>query len=121
MTVYASPEPGDGGPTPVYAVKSKALAGLVMSGDFDPSRDAFEELDPRLDLMDRSPSGFAWGYRGSGPRQLALAILAHACSEDTAMREHQRFKEEVIAKQDDDEPLLVTEGDIKRAVGGARP
>lgn len=26
-------------------------------------------------LMNHSPSGFAWGYSGSGPSQLALAIL----------------------------------------------
>jgi len=33
-------------------------------------------LDPRYDLWNHSPTGFAWGYAGSGPAQLALAILA---------------------------------------------
>jgi uncharacterized protein DUF6166 len=33
-------------------------------------------LDPRFDLRNHSPTGFAWGYGGSGPGQLALAILA---------------------------------------------
>jgi hypothetical protein len=33
-------------------------------------------LDPRLDLYNHSPNGFEWGYSGSGPAQLALAILA---------------------------------------------
>ena len=33
-------------------------------------------LDPRLDLCSHSPSGFEWGYGGSGPAQLALALLA---------------------------------------------
>jgi hypothetical protein len=34
------------------------------------------KLDPRLDLYNHSPTGFAWGYGGSGPAQLALALLA---------------------------------------------
>jgi len=33
-------------------------------------------LDPRYDLWNHSPTGFTWGYAGSGPAQLALAILA---------------------------------------------
>jgi hypothetical protein len=33
-------------------------------------------LPPRLDLFNHSPTGFNWGYSGSGPAQLALAILA---------------------------------------------
>ena len=33
-------------------------------------------LDPRYDIRNHSPTGFAWGYAGSGPAQLALAILA---------------------------------------------
>ena len=32
-------------------------------------------LDPRCDLRNNSSSGFAWGYNGSGPAQLAHAIL----------------------------------------------
>lgn len=34
-------------------------------------------LNPRYDLANHSPDGFAWGYPGSGPAQLALAILAN--------------------------------------------
>jgi hypothetical protein len=34
-------------------------------------------LPPRNDLFNHSPDGFEWGYSGSGPAQLALAILAH--------------------------------------------
>jgi hypothetical protein len=33
-------------------------------------------LELRLDLFNHSPTGFEWGYGGSGPAQLALAILA---------------------------------------------
>jgi len=44
-------------------------------------------LPPRRDLLDHSPGGFEWGYSGSGPAQLALAL-----------RLHQKFKFAVIAK-----------------------
>lgn len=33
-------------------------------------------LNARLDIRNHSPTGFAWGYGGSGPAQLALAILS---------------------------------------------
>ena len=29
-----------------------------------------QALDPRFDLAMHSPTGFAWGYGGSGPAQL---------------------------------------------------
>lgn len=32
-------------------------------------------LPLRLDVYNHSPTGFAWGYGGSGPHQLALALL----------------------------------------------
>jgi len=55
------------------------------------------ELPPRLDLRNHSPTGFEWGYCGSGPAQLALAILAHHCGPETALHYYQRFKAVVIA------------------------
>ena len=56
-------------------------------------------LDPRHDLWNHSPSGFEWGYGGSGPAQLALAILADHCSNDAeALDCYQQFKTTVIAK-----------------------
>lgn len=59
-----------------------------------------EPLCPRLDLFPHSPNGFDWGHRGSGPAQLALAILAdHLPSdENRALAHYQRFKERVIAR-----------------------
>src|SRR5262245_15107391 len=52
-----------------------------------------EMLPLRLDLDNHSPTGFEWGYGGSGPAQLALAILADALADDDrAVRLHQRFK-----------------------------
>lgn len=54
-------------------------------------------LDPRFDLRNHSPDGFEWGYGGSGPAQLALAILSEMYSDETAQTYYQYFKEEMIA------------------------
>jgi hypothetical protein len=35
-------------------------------------------LDPRLSSVNHSPTGFGWGYWGSGPAQLAFALIADA-------------------------------------------
>lgn len=55
-------------------------------------------LSPRNDLRNHSPDGFEWGYQGSGPAQLALAILARLKGPAFAQEHYQRFKREVIAK-----------------------
>jgi hypothetical protein len=39
-------------------------------------------LPLRLDLFNHSPTGFSWGYGGSGPAQLAVALLADALGDD---------------------------------------
>jgi len=54
-------------------------------------------LPLRLDIVNHSPTGFAWGYSGSGPAQLAVAILADWTGCDHAARGlHQRFKAAAI-------------------------
>ena len=55
-------------------------------------------LDPRCDLYNHSPCGFQWGYAGSGPAQLALALCADVLGDDArALRVYQDFKMLVIA------------------------
>lgn len=55
-------------------------------------------LARRADLVNHSPDGFEWGYAGSGPAQLALALIAHATDDDAlAQRIHQDFKRYFIA------------------------
>ncbi|HEX5399056.1 MAG TPA: DUF6166 domain-containing protein [Verrucomicrobiae bacterium] len=55
-------------------------------------------LNPRLDLYNHSPTGFEWGYGGSGPAQLALAILAnHFGDGSRALAIYQSFKFSVVA------------------------
>jgi len=56
------------------------------------------KLRLRLDLTNHSPTGFEWGYGGSGPAQSALAILADYLHDDVrAIDLHQKFKRDVIA------------------------
>lgn len=51
------------------------------------------DVKPSLEVWNHSPDGFNWGYAGSGPAQLALAILLHyGVPRDRAVRLHQRFK-----------------------------
>lgn len=119
MTVYASPDPGDGGPTEVYAVEDGvSLASLTdITPETAEVHAGVEPLDPRADLINKSPSGFAWGYSGSGPRQLAVAVLAHAGGDEFALEHSYEFKEAAVSEQDGDEPLRLTDEDIRSALG----
>ena len=48
-------------------------------------------------LWNHSPDGFNWGYAGSGPAQLALAILLAAGLTDArALHLHQAFKRDFV-------------------------
>lgn len=62
-----------------------------------------EPLDARLDLRDFHASGFEWGYEGSGPSQLALAILADHAGPQDALGNYRDFMHNVIAEIEDDE------------------
>lgn len=65
-------------------------------------RDGFVEIldpQPSLKLRNHSPDGFNWGYGGSGPAQLALAILLDFTKDESAAQYfYQEFKMKVIAK-----------------------
>jgi hypothetical protein len=59
------------------------------------------DLRPRASqqLFNHSPDGFAWGYGGSGPAQLALAILLdYYLDPALALRLHQDFKWATVAR-----------------------
>ncbi len=80
--------------TPEYGPDDKGGPILVV----DKEAESTVELNPRLDLINHSPTGFGWGYLGSGPAQTALAILADAVDNDKfALSNYQLFKEMVIA------------------------
>ncbi|WP_096396466.1 MULTISPECIES: DUF6166 domain-containing protein [Halobacteriales] len=60
-----------------------------------------EQLTPErsLKLANHSPSGFEWGYGGSGPAQLALALLLdYTDDEEVALAEYKAFKTEVVSQ-----------------------
>ena len=57
---------------------------------------------------------FAWGYAGSGPAQLAYAILRdHSGSQMLAALAHQDFKSEFVARFKGDEPWELTSEQIE--------
>ena len=52
-----------------------------------------------LKLANHSPTGFEWGYYGSGPAQLALAILLDFTDDkEKALANYQTFKEDFVAR-----------------------
>ncbi len=78
---------------------------------------ASKPLDLRLDLANHSPTGFCWGYGGSGPAQTALAILADYFGDDqTALRLYQQFKSLVIATLPMDQDFELTGEQINNAI-----
>lgn len=74
---------------------------LLIEGDFE-TREVYlngEILSPNKSqrVWNHSPDGFNWGYAGSGPAQLALAILLNYLAENDAVRYHQDFKVSIVA------------------------
>ena len=59
-------------------------------------------------IINHSPDGFNWGYGGSGPSQLALAILLELTNEPLAKKLYQKFKFEIIALLDEDFEYPIT-------------
>lgn len=67
-------------------------------------------LDPQLQVRRHSPSGLEWGYLGSGPAQLSLAILIdHLGNIDEAQDLYQDFKNAVVVNLNHDEWTLSQE------------
>ncbi len=53
---------------------------------------------PSQQLWNHSPDGFNWGYGGSGPAQLALALLYDVTKDkEIALAHHQDFKWACVA------------------------
>lgn len=107
-------------PARAYVGLRKAANGkewLVLSVD---GRGRTPELPPRLDLANHSPDGFSWGFSGSGPAQLALAILAHHLDDDAAaLRLYQAFKAAVIASMDQESDWTLKAADVDSGIAAA--
>lgn len=91
------------------AAEGPAVDGIIITTvDDDWSAPALVEvwegeqvqpLDPAPSqrLFNHSPSGFEWGYAGSGPSQLALAMLLDFCGDpEVALLHYQEFKAQFI-------------------------
>ena len=82
-----------------------------------------ELLDPKpsQEVHNHSPDGFNWGYQGSGPAQLSLAIMMKLYPKSIAYKLYQDFKRNHICKikhgHDFNEVLEIKADDLKRLVG----
>jgi hypothetical protein len=91
--------------------------GTIDEGNHIVTRDGGKKLDPRFDIINHSPTGFCWGYGGSGPAQLSLAILCDYLKDDQyAKLLYHDFKFLVIAKLPMDEGFVLTECQIEDAI-----
>lgn len=71
--------------------------------------------EPSLRLANKSPAGFSWGYAGSGPAQLALALLYDVTGDEkVALANFQAFKWEFVVKWG--EKWTITSQEIKKWV-----
>lgn len=56
-------------------------------------------LGPSLKIRNHSPTGFCWGYSGSGPAQLALALMLWSgAGRNEAQDLYQAFKAAHVAR-----------------------
>ena len=64
--------------------------------DTDKPRRHPQPLPLYLEVRNLSPTGFAWGFAGSGASQLALALLCDAIGPERAVLSYQAFKRDRI-------------------------
>lgn len=82
------------------------------------------EKDWCNDIVDHSPTGVTWGYNGSGPSQMALAVLVsylvnrfgytREFAGGVAKKYYMKFREEFIAPAPMNETLVIQSKDIDR-------
>jgi hypothetical protein len=77
-----------------HAVRTKTGCRVTVKG---------KPIAKRLSWRNHSTTGFEWGFQGSGPAQLALAMLAHVFDKQFALEHYQCFKREKIAMIEGDE------------------
>jgi hypothetical protein len=74
------------------------------------------QLNPRNDLMNHSPDGFQYGYGGSGPAQLALAICSYVLGDEKGLSVYQQYKFAVIAKLPYGQEWEITDDEVRETV-----
>lgn len=77
-----------------------------------------EKLNYHTEIVSHSPTGFSWGYPGSGPSQLALALMVNEFGKDIEQHpvSYQDLKNELIVCLDSEQDFTITSKDIKRSV-----
>jgi len=80
----------------------------------------FFSARPSRKVRNHSPTGFSWGFGGSGPAQLALALLMDLVGDDEALRQYQRFKWDVVSTWPQDGSWEISEREIRRWLGMQR-
>ena len=91
----------------------------VMRDQDEPHLSQHAVLDsaPSLALRNHSPTGFEWGYAGSGPAQLALAMLLDATGDqEIAQAMYQRYKFDVVGNLDQTQPWTISADSVKEWV-----
>lgn len=74
-------------------------------------------LDPRFDIRSHSPTGFEWGYTGSGPAQLSLALAADVLGDDERAQDiYQDLKFKLISRLPA-EGWTLTESELLTTIG----
>ncbi len=121
----------------------RLVVKVFEAGRSSPNAARGKKLPPRFDLRKHSPTGYECGYDGSGPAQLALALVvdhldrnvlraqaaavtleidhdlrAADLSERVAELVYQDYKREVVARLPRDGAWILTEEEIARAVDG---
>ena len=93
-----------------------AIYNLIREGRLPVVKCDGKILDPSfsLEIVNHSPDGFEWGYQGSGPAQLALAILLQNTDLETAVIFHQDFKREVISSYSQNENHVLTSTEVSQ-------
>jgi hypothetical protein len=76
------------------------------------------DLPMHLAVRNHSPCGFEWGYLGSGPAQLALAMCIELVGAVRAQRVYQHVKERLIAPLTGDDWSLSGD-DVRVAIEAA--
>lgn len=76
--------------------------------------------DRSLELVQHSPAGFNWGYTGSGPAQLACALLLDYYDDESVANHHYiQFRDAVVSQLSCDGPAdcwHLTGDDIEAAL-----
>lgn len=99
------PIPGDGAslsdrPAVKYRGR-RTESGVEVVAEDDQGRT--RPLPHRFDIRKHSPTGFEWGFSGSGPAQLALAVMADVLGAEKARECYQEFNDVGLFDDRDDD------------------